>query len=516
MTRIDEDGTETPPSTRRDGIPGRRRRLGLFAGPLAFLVVVAGIVPTTLSSPAVATLAVTAWVAIWWLSEAVPVAVTSLLPVLLLPLVGVEPAGTVTAAYAEPVVFLFLGGFLLALAIERSGLHRRLAFVVLSRLGTATRRLVLGFMLVAAFLSMWVSNTATAMLLVPVGLAVVANLGGTETDGHTERERGDDPAVVTPAAVTTERPNSNVATALMLAIAYGASIGGVATPIGTPPNAILVGVAATALGVEIGFGQWVAFALPLVAVFLLATWWLLLRLLPPETDDLADATASLRETVGDLGPLDRSERAVLTVFALVAGGWLTRPFLLAPFVPAVSDVTIALVGGVLVFLVPAPRGRGRLLSWEDTARLPWGVLLLFGAGFALAGAFRTSGLDAWAATRMAQVAPENPVLAVLIVATVVVFLTEVTSNTATASLLLPIAASLGETLGTGSFALMVVVAATTSFAFMLPVATPPNAIVFGSGSVTLPQMARVGVWLNLLGVVLVTLAVTLWLPLVFP
>lgn len=492
----------------------RRQRVGLVAGPTLFALVHFGATPAELSPAAAAVLASTGWIATWWVTEAVPIPVTSLLPLVLFPLQGVTTVVDAAAPYADPIVFLFLGGFVLALGIERWGLHRRIALTILSLAGARARVLVLAFMVATGILSMWLSNTATAMLMLPIGMAVVAQI-------EAVRGPGPDDAVTyaTPGTDTLEAeavPRSNFGAALLLGIAYAASIGGVATLVGTPPNAILAGLLRTTLDFELGFLQWMTFGLPLAVVFMAIAWVAILVVLPPEFRTLPDSREVVATQREALGPMSRGERRILAVFALVAGGWLLRPFVLEPLFPGLTDPVIAVAGAILAFLVPVDLRRGEfLLSWEATRRLPWGVLLLIGAGFSLASAVQSTGLDRWAATLLTGLGGTDTVWIVLALATVTIVLTEIASNTATASLFVPVVASLAVSLAVSPVVLMVVVATQASLSFMLPVATPPNAIVFGSGYVTLPQMARVGIWLNLLAVLLVTLFATLWLPLVW-
>ena len=488
----------------------RLQRGGLVLGPLLFVVVRLFVSPAGLSPAANAVLAGTLWIAAWWMTEAVPIPVTSLLPILLFPALGVASVVETAAPYADPVVFLFLGGFLVALAIERWGLHRRIALNVLLRVGDDTRRLVLGFMLVTAFLSMWVSNTATAMMMVPIGMAVVAQIDAFRTR---EGSASSDSAQLSDPLDADELPQSNFGTALMLGIAYAASIGGVATLIGTPPNAILAGIAQSTLGLRIGFFEWMVFALPISVGFLGVAWVVLITLLRPEVRTIPESNEVISAQLTALGPMSKGERRVVVVFALVVFGWLLRPFVLEPLVPGLTDTGVALVGGILVFLIPVDLRRGEfLLDWESTTRVPWGVLLLFGAGFSLATLFQMSGLDQWIASNLVGLRGVEFVWILLAVATLVVFLTEVTSNSATASLFIPVMVSLGASLAVSPVVLMITVAMAASFAFMLPVATPPNAIVFGSGYISIPQMARVGFWLNLLGILFLTLMTYLWLP----
>ncbi|MDR9430840.1 MAG: DASS family sodium-coupled anion symporter [Natronomonas sp.] len=488
----------------------RSQRVGLLLGPLLFVGTQLFVSPPGLSEPANAVLASTFWIAAWWMTEAVPIPVTSLLPIVLFPTLGVTSVVDAAAPYADPVVFLFLGGFLVALAIERWNLHRRIALNVLHRVGDDTRRLILGFMVVTAFLSMWISNTATAMMMVPIGMAVVAQLEAFRA------AEGANPSYTDLSLETLDArdvPTSNFGVALMLGIAYAASIGGVATIIGTPPNAILAGIARTSLGIEIGFFEWMLFGLPIAVIFLPLTWGVLIALLRPELRTVSESGAVIERQLAALGAMRTGERRTLVVFAIVVAGWILRPFVIEPIAPGITDTVIALVGGVLVFLIPVDLRRGEfLLEWEYTTRVPWGVLLLFGAGFSLAGAFQASGLDRWIAGNLSGLRGVALVAILLAVATLVVFLTEVTSNSATASLFIPVMVSLAVSLAVSPVILMVTVAVAASFAFMLPVATPPNAIVFGSGYLTIPQMARVGFWLNLAGILFLTAMVYVWLP----
>jgi len=493
-----------------------RQRVGLVLGPSLFAGLLI-VVPFDISPSANAALASTLWVATWWMSEAIPIPATSLLPIVLFPLTGVVDTPTATAPYADPVVFLLLGGFLLALGIERWGLHRRIALTVVSLVGVRVDRLLLGFMVATAFLSMWISNSATAMLMVPIGAAVIVSVRA--ADEQERESTAEDNAVDLVTAVRMDpddQPVTDFGLALMLGIAYSASIGGVATLIGSPPNAVFAGVAESRLDVQIGFLDWLVFAGPLSVVFLFVTWLLLLKLLRPEIPLDRGAEAVLRTQREELGGVSRGERRMLAIFALVGAGWLLRPFVLQPLFPAITDTIVAIVGGVLLFVVPVDyENRVFLLDWNDAMRLPWGVLLLLGAGFSLANGFQESGLDTAIAHGLAGIAGVPVYVLVLVVATVVVFLTEVTSNTATATVFMPIMISLGLTIGVSPLMLMATAALAASMAFMLPVATPPNAVVFGSGYVTIPQMSRTGLWLNLLGIVAIIVLMYLWLPIAF-
>ena len=493
-----------------------RQQVGLVLGPALFTGFLL-FPPFDISSSANAALASTLWIAAWWITEAIPIPATSLLPVVLFPLTGIVDVTGATAPYADPVVFLLLGGFLLALGIERWDLHRRIALTVVSLVGVRADRLLLGFMVATAFLSMWISNSATAMLMVPIGTAIIVSVG-TVDESDPELVDGDDgdELVVGLRPDPDDRPATGFGLALMLGIAYSASIGGAATLIGSPPNAVLAGVAESRLDVQISFLDWLVFAGPLSIVFLFVTWLLLVKLLRPEIPLDRGAEAVIRAQREELGAISRGERRVLAVFTLVAAGWLLRPFVLQPLFPAITDTVVAIVGGVLLFIIPADyENREFLLDWSDATRLPWGVLLLLGAGFSLANGFQESGLDTVIAEGLAGIAGVPVVVLLLVIATVVVFLTEVTSNTATATVFMPIMISLGLTLSVSPLMLMATAALAASMAFMLPVATPPNAVVFGSGYVTIPQMSRIGLWLNLLGIVAIIVLTYLWLPIAF-
>jgi sodium-dependent dicarboxylate transporter 2/3/5 len=494
----------------------RRQNLGLFFGPLLFGGIVL-LAPFDIPRPANAALACTLWIATWWVSEAIPIPATSLLPIVLFPTTGVVGARGATTPYADPVVFLLLGGFLLALGLERWDLHRRIALTIVRVVGVRSDRLVLGFMVATAVLSMWISNSATAMLMVPIGIAVIVSIRDVEEPPMATANGGRDAEFLEGLPTDLDdRPVSSFGLALMLGIAYSASIGGLATLIGSPPNAVFAGIAESSLDVEVTFLDWLVFASPLSLGFLVLTWVLLVRLLQPEVPPEDEVRAVIQSEHEALGTISRAERRMLGVFALVAAGWLLRPFLLEPLFPAITDTVIAITGGVLLFVVPADfETRTFLLDWSDAARLPWGVLLLLGAGFSLANAFQASGLDRVIARGLGGFADVPLFVLLLVVGTVVVFLTEVTSNTATATVFIPIMVSVGMTIGTAPLVLMATVALAASMAFMLPVATPPNAIVFGSGYVTIPQMSRVGLWLNLLAIVAITALTYLYLPLAF-
>ncbi|MEQ8834426.1 MAG: DASS family sodium-coupled anion symporter [Miltoncostaeaceae bacterium] len=455
-----------------------------------------------LTSEARATAAAVVLMAILWMTEAMPLAATALIPVVAFPLVGALSLAEATAAYADPVIFLFLGGFLIARAMERWGLHRRIALAVLVRAGDRPAAIVAGFMLATASLSMWISNTATVVMMFPIALTVIAIV-----DADSERsDRG------------------TFAICLMLAVAYSASIGSVATLIGTPPNLLLRAFVEEQYGITIGFGQWMLVGVPLAALMLPVAWALLLRVHPPGRDRLSGGRAALRARREALGPMSAGERVVAVVFAGVVAAWVLRGPLTswdaalasAPWLADVSDPGIAMAGALVLFAIPlSPRRGVFVLDWEQARGLPWGILILVGGGLSLAAAVRANGLDAWVGEGLHGLGA-LPALGLLVaVAAVMILLTEVTSNTATAATLLPVLAGVALAIGVDPLDLLVPAALAASCAFMMPVATPPNAVVFASGRLTVGQMVRAGVLLNVAGVVLIALVCTLLVPRVF-
>ncbi|MFB5083625.1 SLC13 family permease [Symbiobacterium thermophilum] len=474
------------------------QRIGLVLGPTLCLLIYLFFRPAGLGPEGVAALAGTAWIAAWWVTEAIPIPITSLLPVILFPVLGLGSVGEVVSAYADPTLFLFLGGFIIAVAIERWNLHRRIALAVISAVGTSPSRLVLGFMLATGVLSAFISNSATAMMMLPIGIAVVKQI--TELRVRNGEKVYPD-----------QEPFSAL---ILLAIAYAASIGGVGSIIGSPPNAIMVGVAASTLGVEISFFDYMLVGVPMFLVFTLVAWRILLWVMPPGFAEVAGSREWVRRQMAELGPMSGEERKVLGVFCATALLWITYPFLLKGVVPGISDAMVAIFGASLLFLIPGGEG-GFLLDESALKELPWGVLLLFGAGFCIAEVFQSTGVAVWLAGFLQVLAGAPYFLIVIAVAAMVTFLTEITSNTAIAAIFMPIMASLATALGAAPTGLMVVAALAGSLAFMLPVGTPPNAIVFSSGRVTIRQMIRVGFFLNLAAIATITLIGCFWVPLVW-
>lgn len=458
------------------------RQAALLLGPLLCVGFVLAPPPTGLSLEAWRLVGLVAWMVLWWTAEAVPLPVNALLPIPMMPLLGIASETPVAAQYGHPLIFLFLGGFLIGQGLQKWGLHRRIALAIVLRLGQSPAGLLGGFMLATSFLSMWISNTATAVMMFAVGLAVIQSLASMASPAQTQR----------------------FGVALMLAIAYAASIGGVGTLIGTPPNALLAAYLREAHGYTLDMQRWFWIGLPFVLLMLPLAWLWLSR--PFWRMPWGDLLSSARQEYKALGPLSRAEVYVLGVFLLAVLGWILRPQLTTALGITLSDSAVALLAALLLFVLPAPGG-GRLLDWESALKLPWGVLLLFGGGLTLASAFETTRLSAWIGAALADLGVLDLWLLVLLVAGVVIFLTELTSNTAVAATFLPVVGALAEGLGLDVRLLTIPVAVAASAAFMLPVATPPNAIVFAYEGLRIHHMLRAGFVLNLATVLVITLIV---------
>lgn len=469
-----------------------KKRIGLIAGPLLFLLIRFLFQPEGMSDAANAVLASVIWIAIWWVTEAIPIEITSLLPLVLLPLTDGLGLKEVGAAYGHKFIFLFIGGFILAIAIEKWQLHKRIALHIIKLVGSSYTLIMLGFMLSTGLLSMWISNTATTVMMLPIGMAVVSQVAANSTTG-----------------------SSNFGKALMLSIAYSASIGGMATLIGTPPNLIFAGVINELYGVEISFVQWFTFGLPISLTLLFGCWAYLSATFGLKGKQLDGSTNIITEEIKKLGKIGREEIWVLSVFLFTAMAWISRSFFLKEFIPHIDDSIIALISAVLLFLIPSSKSNEGLLTWADAVKLPWGVLLLFGGGIAIAAGFQSSGLAQWLGDQLSALSTMPVLLLLLVLIAGVNFMTEITSNLATTAIVLPILAALAKVAGVHPYLLLGGATVAASCAFMLPVATAPNAIVFGSGYLKMKDMVKSGVWLNVVSIVVLTLLVYYWLPLVW-
>ncbi|WP_040280075.1 SLC13 family permease [Psychroserpens damuponensis] len=469
------------------------KRIGLFLGPTLFIIILLFFKPEGLSNEANAVLASTAWIAVWWITEAIPIAVSALLPIVLFPLSGGLDLSSTTSAFGHKYVFLYLGGFIIAIAIEKWNLHKRIALNIINIIGSDIKKIILGFMVATAFLSMWISNTATSVMMLPIGIAIIKQLK-------------DNPNTI-------ENENTIFGKALMLAIAYSASIGGIGTLIGTPPNLVLAGVVSDIYGYEITFSQWFIFGFPISLILLVICWQYLTRFaFTFKQTEFPGGKQEIKRLLKTLGKISYEEQIVAIVFAITAFCWITRSFLLQSFLPALDDTIIAMFFAIVLFLIPAKNKKEHIINWEEATKLPWGIILLFGGGMALAQGFQSSGLAEWIGNQMTLLAGVTTILLIFLLVAAVNFLTEITSNLATTAMLLPVLAPMAITVDMHPFILMVGAAVAASCAFMLPVATPPNAVVFGSGYLRIPDMVSKGIIMNVISIILVTLFVYFILP----
>jgi solute carrier family 13 (sodium-dependent dicarboxylate transporter), member 2/3/5 len=472
---------------------GPRQWAGWLLGPGALVFTLLTDAPEGLSETGWRTLGATLLMAIWWIMESIPISATALVPLFLFPLLGMGPIKEVAAPYAHPLVFLFLGGFLMALAMQRWNLHKRVAITLIGALGTRPTRVIAGFLLAGASASMWVNNTSTAMMMMPIAISVVSLVKTRENPAY-----------------------ANLGPALMLAVAYGATTGGMATLIGTPPNALLAAYMERIYGVQIGFGQWMLLGLPVTLIALPVVFFILTRIafrMPRK--DIPGMQELLERERQQLGSLSRGEKYVALVFVCMALSWIFRPLLAEKF-PMISDAGIAIGGALILFGLPVEAAKGRfVMDWASTKELPYGVLLLFGGGLSLASAIQQHGLSVYLGNLTSGLGGLPIVLTIAFLCFGILFLTELTSNTGTAATFLPVIAAVSVSIGQNPLLLLIPTALAANCAYMMPVGTPPNAIVFGSGLITLPQMAKAGLLLNLLLIPIIMAVVILLGPLVF-
>lgn len=482
-----------------------RQKVGLFLGPLLFALMLIVPTPAAMEPAAQKMAAVALLMATWWMCESIPIPATSLLPIALFPLLGILHTKKATAPYASHLIFLFMGGFIIALAMQRWNLHRRIAMNIVKAVGFSPGRLIFGFMMATAALSAFVSNTATTVMMMPIGLAIITHVVEEGKKEGLDREIDFSP------------DKFAFGLNLMLGIAYAASIGGVATLIGTPPNTVLAGYLQKTYGYEITFADWMKVGIPLVLVMLPLCWlWLTRVVNPMKLKKVPGGRDLINQELRQMGSMGTGERWTALVFLLTALGWIFRKKLgfIFPEPKLVTDAAIAMTGAILLFLIPVNFKKNEfVMNWHWASKMPWGVLILFGGGLAMASGFKATSLADWIGSQVGLL--DNAPILVLIIAvtTLIIFLTELTSNTATSAMVMPILSAVAIGLGQSPLLLVVPAAIAASCAFMLPVATPPNAIVFGSGYVTIPQMVRSGLGLNLIGIVL-TVVVTYLL--VFP
>jgi sodium-dependent dicarboxylate transporter 2/3/5 len=481
-----------------------KRRVGLFLGPLTaiFIFYFTDLDPANPNVTRCA--AVAAWVAIWWIFEAIPIPATALLPVALFPLLGIMSGKATASQYFNHIIFLFIGGLIIALAMERWDLHHRIALKIILLIGTSPRKIILGFMVATFFLSMWIANTASTMMMVPMAMAIIIKM----TDSFGEENVGKFPV------------------GLLIAIAYAASIGGTATLIGTPPNLAFSRILTIIFpnAPDISFAQWMMFAFPFAVLFLLIAWLIIVKVYAPSRSKLKTDSSVFRDEYRKLGPMKYEEKIVLIVFCVTVFLWLFRKsitigdFVLPGWstlfaVPNfIDDGTVAIVMSLLLFIIPTRqknKGQRRLMNWYTAKNLNWGIVLLFGGGFALASGLVESGLANYLGSQLTGLKQLSPIFIVIAICTMLTFLTELTSNTATTEIFLPILGVLAVAIGVNPLLLMIPATLSASCAFMLPVATPPNAIVFGTGRLKIADMMRVGIYMNLIGIIFITVFVYL-------
>lgn len=495
---------------------------GLVLG-VALSLLIYFILPDSMSHNSRLTAATAIVMAVWWMTEALPIPATALLPLIIFPVLAKpipvpndDPKPVtfdmVGASYGSNTIFLFMGGFFLALAMQRWNLHRRIALAVLRVMPNKPGAMIAGFMIATGFISMWVSNTATAVMMLPIGMSVLSlvNQITQNDDAHPKTGSIAYDAEGQPVRSAVDLIRTKFGSALMLGIAYAASIGSLGTLIGTPPNALLAGAMSDRLGITIGFAQWMLVGVPVSVVMMAVTWFLLVKVLfKPEIDEIPGGRELIRSEMSKLGPMSQGEIRVIIVFIATALAWIIIPTVaqLTGGKAIISDAGIAMVSGVVLFMMPAGAERGvRLLDWKTAKDLPWDVLLLFGGGLALSSMFTQSGLTDDIGRFAAHLNGVPPILIVAILAAAILYLTELTSNTATAATFIPVSIGIATGMGVDPLLFAAPVALAATCAFMLPVATPPNAVAYGSGYVTIGEMIKGGLWLNIIGIGVITLA----------
>ena len=468
------------------------RRFNIILGPSLFFIFYFLIHPFDgMNSESHAIFCSVLWIATWWITEAIPIPVTSLLPLVLFPLTGGLDLKLTASSYGDKIIYFYMAGFFLAIAMEKWNLHKRIALNIINVVGYNKKSMVLGFMIATAFLSMWLSNTSTSIMMLPIGIAIVSQV-----------------------SFKKNILNSNFGKVLMLGIAYSASIGGFATIYGTPPNLILLSNIEEYFNLSIDFSSWFIMAFPLSCILLFICWYYLINF----SFDLSSLSNVSKKTISskikELGKIKYEEKAVLLIFIVFILGLLSKQFI-SEFIPQIDDTIIAISIAIFLFLIKSSDGENNLIEWSDGVKLPWGIILLFGGGLSIATAMKSSGLALWIGELAYNIDSLDLILIVLIIVMIVNFLTEITSNLATVSMLLPILASISISLGIHPYIIMVSATIAASCAFMLPVATPPNAVVFGSGYLKMTDMVKTGLVMNVISIVIVSLYVYFMLPMLW-
>lgn len=462
-------------------------------GPLIFMLSLLFDAPSEMSISGYRLLAVTAWMAIWWMAEVVPIAVTALLPIIIFPATDILTIQDTGANYGHKYIFLFIGGFIIANAIQKWNLHQRIALNIILKLGGSSGNIILGFMLATAFLSMWISNTATTVMMLPIALSVIAQL-----NDHPD---------------TLENENKIFGKALMLGVAYSASAGGIATLIGTPPNLIFAGFVQDQFNIEISFFDWLKIGLPITIILLSFIWLFLTKYaFKLQKTGFPGGKKEIQTLLDKMGAISKEEKTILFVFTLTILCWIFRKYTINLIVPQFDDSMIAVTSALILFIIPSSRKSEPLMKWKDAITIPWGILILFGGGLSIAKAFQKTGLDNWIGIQLEIISISNTIIVLIIIIAIVNFLTEITSNMATTAMLLPVMIPVAELLNIHPFLLLVSTTLAASCAFMLPVATPPNAVVFGSKLLQISDMVKVGILVNLFSIILILLMVYYGLP----
>jgi sodium-dependent dicarboxylate transporter 2/3/5 len=472
------------------GFLSKTKLVGLAAGPVLFLLILNLVEPGVLSEKSITVLALGAWMVTWWATEAMPIPVTALLPMIVFPLTTVSTVREASAPYGDPVIFLFMGGFILALGLERHKLHQRIALGLIRLTGTSGNGIILGFILSTALISMWISNTATAIMMLPIATSVTALLAG-EVGGHK-----DDPRF------------QKFATGLMLAIAYSASIGGMATIIGTPPNVVMVGFMKRFYNLDVSFTSWMIVGIPMMVLTLAACYWLITRVLfVNNLPSIEGSRELIQRKYEELGRLTREEKRVLAVFSVTCFFWIFRQNINSLIGKnLLDDTTIAMAGGVLMFLMPIDLGKQKfLLEWSDMKELPWGILLLFGGGLCLADGMEKSGLVQIVGNYFSQQKDIHPAVLIITLTAISMGLTELMSNVALVTIFIPVVFGIADGFHINPIWLSIPVTFASSCAFMMPISTPPNAVLFATGHIRMKDMMRTGIFLNLMSLGIITL-----------
>ena len=462
-------------------------------GPLLFSIILILDAPNGMSNEGFRLLGIIIWMAVWWISEVVPIAVTSLLPIILFPSLNILNIQETGANYGHKYIFLFIGGFILANAIQKWNLHKRIALNIILKIGGSTDKIILGFMLATGFLSMWISNTATTVMMLPIALSVINQL-----KDHPE---------------TLENENKVFGKALMLGVAYSASAGGIATLIGTPPNLIFAGFVQENFNIEISFFQWMKIGFPVSIILMLFIWWFLTKYaFKLNKTGFPGGKEEIKKILSKMGKINNEEKKILIVFTLTILSWIFRKNTINLIIPNFDDSMIAISSAIILFILPSKNNKEPIMKWKDALTIPWGILLLFGGGLSIAKGFQATGLDHWIGDQLSFLTFSSSLLVIFLIIAGVNFLTEMTSNMATTAMLLPVMIPIANIMQINPFLLLVGTTLAASCAFMLPVATPPNAVVFGSKLLKISDMVKAGILINIFSIIIILIMVYFGMP----